>query len=252
MTAVSPRDFLKDDKNRLIFALDVPSGGEAIKLVRELKSEVRLFKVGTELFMAGGLEVVAAIANEGRAQSIKIFLDLKFLDIPETMKRSFRQVRQRSSDILFATIHWFTGGGGEAAPDFAEIGVPLLLVTLLTSMGQEDLTDLGITRSTEDYVLFQAEKARLMKCCGVVASAREAPMIKQKFGEELLVVTPGIRPAGTSEDDHKRTATPGEAIRNGADFLVVGRPIRNSPDGPFNAARRIQAEISEALAERHG
>ena len=252
MTVVSPRDFLEDKKNRLIFALDVPSGGEAIKLVRELKSEVRLYKVGTELFAAGGLDVVAAIANEGRAQSVKIFLDLKFLDIPETMKRSFRLIRQRSSDILFATIHGFTGGGGKAAPDLAEIGVPLLLVTLLTSMGQEDLTDLGITRSAEDYVLFQAEKAHQMKCCGVVASAREAPMIKQKFGEELLVVTPGIRPAGTSKDDHKRTATPGEAIRSGADFLVVGRPIRNSPDGPLNAARRIQAEISEALAERQG
>lgn len=246
----SPQEFLRDPKNRLIFALDVPTQKEAIPLVRELKKDVRVFKVGTELFLENGWGIVDAIANEGKNEEVRVFLDLKFLDIPQSMRRALDNIQNKPDNVIFATIHWFNGGVQKTLVNFADLKFHVLLVTLLTSMDQQDLNDLGLDLSVDSYVMHQAGKARDLNCGGVIASGREAKNLKMAFGKEFLVVTPGIRPAGSPHDDQKRVATPREAIINGADFLVVGRPIKNSPDGPLKAAKRIQAEILLALEDK--
>ena len=182
-------------------------------------------------------------------------MDLKLLDIPATVNRALRVLAARRPAIDMATIHILNRSlrlpeGGEA---FSRLKV--LAVTVLTSLGEEDQTSGAGSVGVTAAVLEMARRAREMGCAGVIASGREARVIRENGGEEFLIVTPGIRPAWSvlEDDDQKRIVTPGEAIGNGADQIVVGRPIRNHPrdqGGPLEAARKIQAEIAAALIEK--
>jgi orotidine-5'-phosphate decarboxylase len=226
-------------EERLIFALDVPGAEEAKRLVTVLDEAVDFYKVGLELFLAAGFELVDWLLEQDK----KIFLDLKLFDVPETVRSAVRQIRRRP--ITFTTVH----GGNDAILEAAcrEKGeVKILAVTVLTSLDQSDMQDLGFAVDVERLVLARARRAQEIGCDGVIASGLEAPKLRRELGKDLLIVTPGIRPAGDRPalpaDDQKRVVTVEEAFRHGADYIVVGRPIRNAPD-PYQAALDIQGVI---------
>jgi orotidine-5'-phosphate decarboxylase len=229
-----PRD------ERLIAALDVASAEQAKSLVERLGDSVRFYKVGLELFMAGGMfELIDWLTKKGN----RVFADLKFFDIPETVAAAVRGLRNRG--VTFATVH---GNQGmlEAAGD-AKGEVKILAVTVLTSLDQGDLDDLGFRCDVEKLVLSRARRALEAGCDGVIASGIEAPALKRELGERLLVVTPGIRPVqNRPSDDQKRTVDVAQAFANGADYIVVGRPIRLAAD-PRAAAQAIQETIARAF-----
>ncbi len=232
-------------KNKLIFALDVPSAAEARRLVTKLRDHVGVFKVGLELFVSAGPSLVDAIADLSDAD---IFLDLKLHDIPATVRATI--VAATKPRVRFLTVHCEQADRlVEPAPNQAPI--QLLGVTALTSMGPAEMHAAGWFTpdlTVEGLVLRRAAIARDAGCAGVVCSGNEVRGIKQRFGREFLVVTPGIRPAWAAipGDDQRRATTPGEAIAAGADFIVVGRPIRAAND-PAEAATRIADEIDETL-----
>jgi orotidine-5'-phosphate decarboxylase len=230
----SPRE------ERLIAALDVASAEQARSLVERLGDSVRFYKVGLELFMAGGMfELIDWLTKKGN----RVFADLKFFDIPETVAAAVRGLRNRG--VTFATVH---GNQGmlEAAGD-AKGEVKILAVTVLTSLDQGDLDDLGFRCDVEKLVLSRARRALEAGCDGVIASGIEAPALKRELGERLLVVTPGIRPVqNRPSDDQKRTVDVAQAFANGADYIVVGRPIRLAAD-PRAAAQAIQETIARAF-----
>ena len=235
-------------KERLVLALDVDDFKKAEELVGKLSDYVGVFKIGNQLFTAEGTEVVNMI-NEREG---KVFLDLKFHDIPNTVARA-AEVATKLGVYIF-DVH--TSGGYEMMKAAAEaskkissaLGLrkPLILgVTLLTSINQEILEkDLGIKRRLEEQVVHLAKLAKEAGLDGVVASSREIKEIRKACGEDFIILTPGIRPAGKSSDDQKRIMTPGEAIKLGADFLVIGRPIRNASN-PVEAAKEILKEMEE-------
>jgi orotidine-5'-phosphate decarboxylase len=223
-------------EDRLIFALDVPSAGEARRLVETLREAVQFYKVGLELFAAGGaFELIDWLAGQDK----KVFLDLKLYDIPETVARAVRRLHERP--VTFLTVH---GDGAILEAACREKGdLKILAVTVLTSLDREGLRELGFQGDVHDLVLSRARRALELGCDGVVASGQEAGALKETFGEDLLYVTPGIRPAGSRPaDDQKRIVTVEGALRSGADYLVVGRPIRDAPD-PYQAALDIQGTI---------
>jgi orotidine-5'-phosphate decarboxylase len=222
---------------RLIAALDVADAGRAKALVERLGDSVRFYKVGLELFMAGGVfELIDWLAKRGN----KVFADLKFFDIPETVAAAVRGLRNRG--VTFATVH-----GNQAMLEAAGRSkgeVKILAVTVLTSLDQGDLDDLGFGCDVEKLVLSRARRALQAGCDGVVASGVEAPALKRELGDRLLIVTPGIRPVqNRAGDDQKRTVDVAQAFENGADYIVVGRPIREAKD-PRAAAQAIQATIA--------
>jgi orotidine-5'-phosphate decarboxylase len=220
---------------RLIAALDVPTAAEARALVDRLGDAVRFYKVGLELFSAPGcFELVAWLTGRGH----KVFADLKFHDIPETVRRAVANLRGCGASFL--TVHGHRSVMEAAAQEKGELKI--LAVTVLTSFDQRDLEEVGSARSIEDLVLARARGALETGCDGVIASGLEAARLKAEFGKRLLVVTPGIRPAGTAAGDQKRTVDVAQAFRNGADYIVVGRPIRAAPD-PRAAAQAIQDTI---------
>jgi orotidine-5'-phosphate decarboxylase len=228
----------------LIVALDVPSQPQAMDLVKRIGSRVGLFKVGLELFVAAGPSILDAIRQNTWAG---IFLDLKFHDIPATM-RAARLAAERYG-VRFLTVHCETGERLTAAS--ADGSAQLLGVTVLTSTDASAMRTAGwydphIT--VEGLALRRAAVAREAGCAGVVCSGDEARAIKKQFGREFVVVTPGIRPAWAAVlgDDQRRATTPAQAIAAGADFLVVGRPIRDARD-PADAVERIVDEIAGAL-----
>jgi len=228
-------------EERLIAALDVASAGEARALVERLGDSVRFYKVGLELFMAGGVfELIEWLAGKGK----KVFADLKFFDIPETVGAAVRGLRNRG--VTFATVHGNQGmleAAGGAKGD-----VKILAVTVLTSLDRGDLDDLGFDVDVEKLVVSRARRALEAGCDGVIASGLEAPALKRELGDRLLVVTPGIRPVlNRANDDQKRTVDVAEAFENGADYIVVGRPIRQAPD-PRAAAQAIQATIARVFS----
>ncbi|HPT34770.1 MAG TPA: orotidine-5'-phosphate decarboxylase [Bacillota bacterium] len=223
-------------KERIICALDVPGTGEAWQLVEELDGVVDFFKVGMLLYLGGGREFVASLLSRGK----KVFLDLKLYDVPDTVGPTVRQVAAMGVDFL--TVHGHDAILQRAAEEAAGSNLKILGVTVLTSFDQADLEAMGFPCSVEELVLHRAANARRRGCSGVVASAREAALIRQKLGPELIVVTPGIRPAGASLGTHKRPTTPGEALRAGANYLVVGQPIIKAPD-PRRAAQAIIEEL---------
>jgi orotidine-5'-phosphate decarboxylase len=226
---------------RLIFALDVQSVDEAKALVLQLGDAVRFYKIGLELFMAGGyFELLDWLALQGK----KIFVDLKFFDVPETVKRAVAALKGRP--VEFCTVH---GNQGimEAAVS-AGSGVKILGVTVLTSLDQGDLADLGFACDTAELVLSRAKRALEAGCAGVISSGLEAARLRESLGDRLLIISPGIRPVeNRPADDQKRIVTPSAAFQAGADYIVVGRPIRNAAD-PRAAAQAIQAEIASVFA----
>ena len=227
---------------RIILALDVESPEQARELVRKTESHIKFYKVGLQLFMTGWFEIVDWLA----ARNHKIMLDLKFFDIPETVKLAISQLNNRG--ITFATIH-----GNDPIIRAAVAGkgdLALLAVTVLTSFGQEDMQAMGMTQSVEELVYFRAKRALELGCEGVVSSGLEAKRLRDRLGSKLLIVTPGIRPGANiqeQQDDQQRIVTAGQAIADGADYLVVGRPITKAPD-PIAVINLLQNEIKQALA----
>lgn len=227
-------------EERLIIALDLPGVAEARRVISAIGDAACFYKIGYQLTPVGGID----LARDLSAQAKKVFLDLKFHDIGATVERGVRSVVRLGADFL--TVH--------AEPDVLKGAVAgrgddrrlkILGVTVLTSLDQQSLTASGISLKLEDLVLRRAEWAMSAGADGVVASAREAAAIRGRFGEALLIVTPGIRPAALAGDDQKRVVTPAEAIRAGADCLVVGRPIIAASD-PRAAALEIGAQIAAA------
>lgn len=223
-------------EERLIFALDVPGPDEARRLVSTLRESVRFYKVGLELFMAGGYwELVDWLIEQDK----KVFADLKLFDVPETVASAVRRIRDRP--VSFVTVH---GNDGILEAACREKGnLKILAVTALTSLDQGDLKDLGFQVDVHELVLSRARRALEIGCDGVVSSGLEARALKERLGEKMLIVTPGIRPVeNRPADDQKRVVDVEQAIRNGADYIVVGRPIRNAPD-PYQAAMDIQGTL---------
>jgi len=235
-------------KERLVLALDVDDFKKADELVDKLSNYVGVFKIGSQLFTAEGAKVVNMVNERGG----KVFLDLKFHDIPNTVARA-AEVATKLGVYIF-NVH--TSGGYEmmrAAAEASEkislaLGVrkPLILgVTLLTSINQEILEkEIGIKKKLEEQVVHLAKLAKAAGLDGVVASSWEIREIRKACGEDFVILTPGIRPAGKSSDDQKRIMTPREAKKLGADFLVIGRPIRNASN-PVEAAKEILREMEE-------
>ena len=241
-----------DAKERLIFALDVDHPDDAESLIDELAREVGLFKVGKQLFVRTGPEIVRRIHARGGA----VFLDLKFHDIPRTV--ALAGVEAARLGVRMFDVH--ASGGAEmmratveavaAACARERLAVPqILAVTVLTSLAAPDLRRLGIAGGVPRQVERLARLAAASGCAGVVASPREARALRRACGPDLVLVTPGVRPAAAAWDDQKRVLTPAAAVRAGADFLVVGRPIRDAAR-PFEAARAIVAEMARAFAAR--
>ena len=224
-------------RERLIVALDVPSVSDARALVAKLGDEVVFYKLGLELFMTGGyFDLVAWLVARGK----RVFVDLKFFDVPETVRSAVRALRGHG--IAFATVH---GNQKMMEAAAAEKGdVKILAVTVLTSLDRGDLDDLGFACDVDRLVLSRARRALEAGCDGVISSGLEAPMLKRELGDRILVVTPGIRPVeNRPADDQKRTVDVAQAFANGADYIVVGRPIRQAAD-PAGAAAAIQATIA--------
>ncbi len=229
-----------EPRERLILALDVPSADEAKRLLDRVGDAVVFVKIGLELFTAAGPDIVRWVL----AQRKRVFLDLKLLDIGETVKRVTAAAAELGATFL--TVH-ATGQTVRAAVEGrARSEMKILAVTVLTSFDEADLREMGIVESVHDTVLKRARLATLLGADGVVASSGDAVVIRRELGKKPLIVVPGIRPPGSSLDDQIRVATPGGAIAAGGDYLVVGRPIRDAAD-PAEVARAIQAEIEVAL-----
>jgi orotidine-5'-phosphate decarboxylase len=234
--------------DRLIFPLDVPTPEQAKEWVDRLDGVVSFFKIGLELYTASGISLVPYLA----AKKKKIFLDLKYYDIPETVEGAVKRVAEMG--VSFLTIH----GNGKiikaAVKGRGNSDLKLLSVTVLTSLDNDDMKDLGFECTVHDLVLLRAQKALQAGCDGVISSPQEANTIRTMIsertdsmdGRKFLIVTPGIRPWHSSKHDHKRHSTPGAAIKSGADYLVVGRPIREAPH-PEKAAREIVSEMQKAF-----
>ncbi|MFC1523695.1 orotidine-5'-phosphate decarboxylase [Thermodesulfobacteriota bacterium] len=225
-------------KEKIILALDVENPDQAKEWVMKTESHLGFYKVGLQLFMAGWFDIVDWLVNRGH----KVMLDLKFFDIPETVKLAVAQLKDHG--VSYATIH---GNDPIIRAALEEKGaMRLLAVTVLTSFGEEDLRAMGMTQSIEDLVFFRARRALELGCDGIVSSGLEAARIRADLGEKLLLVTPGIRPGANladAADDQTRIMTAGKAIANGADHVVVGRPITRAAD-PISVIEAMQAEIN--------
>lgn len=228
---------------RLCFALDYPDAASALAAARQVRAHVGVFKVGLELFLKEGPSVVTSVKDLGRG----VFLDLKLHDIPATVAGAVRSALRLDVDYL--TVHAAGGPAMLAAAVDACAGSKLCLlgVTVLTSMDDAELGAIGVADVASVHALRLAELARDAGLGGLVCSPAEVSALRQRLGDELTLVTPGIRPQGAALGDQKRTGTPAEAIAQGASLLVVGRPIRSAPD-PSKAAQGIVAEIQRALA----
>jgi orotidine-5'-phosphate decarboxylase len=225
--------------NRLIVALDVASAEEARALVARIGPAASFYKVGLELYAAAGMAFVRELTGAGK----DVFLDLKFYDIPETVQRAVRQVAP--AGVRFLTVHGSGPVMRAAVEGRQDSPLKLLAVTVLTSFDKEDLEDLGYPCDVADLVALRVRKARQAGIDGVVCSAREVAAVRALAGPGLLLVTPGVRSAGAAAGDQKRVATPAEAIRSGADYVVVGRQITRAAD-PAAEAARILEEIAHA------
>ena len=233
MTRLAPRD-------RLIVALDTPDIGKARRLVERIGDSAGFYKIGMELAYGGGLPLVSELAAEAK----QVFLDLKLHDIPNTVERATAQAGKLGARFL--TVHAYPQTMRAAVAGAKGSGMQILAVTVLTSYDDDDLFDACYRFGVVETVRRRAEQANELSVDGLVASAAEAGMARQAVGDGKLLVIPGIRPAGASSGDQKRVATPAQAIRNGADYLVVGRPVTEAAD-PRAAAEAIVAEIEEAL-----
>lgn len=243
---INPRFLSKKNippQERLIFALDVPDENEARRLVDKLGDAVNFYKIGLELFMSGShFSLINWLSAEKQK---KIFADLKFFDVPETVRSAIKQLQGKG--ITFTTVH-----GNDAILEAAvkEKGdLKILAVTVLTSLDQSDIEDLGFKVDIKKLVLSRARRALEIGCDGVISSGLEAPELRKSLGEKFLIVTPGIRPVlNKTYDDQKRTVDVEDAFLNGADYIVVGRPIKKASD-PRLAAEAIQKRIKKVFTE---
>jgi len=254
---VTPRWSLRtaprvDLKRRLIFPLDVDSVRDAEALVEELLPEVGMFKIGKQLFVHAGPAIVRYVKEHGG----DVFLDLKFHDIPRTVAKAgveaarlgvqmFDVHASGSAEMMRTTV-------GEVSRTCRREGLSrpkILAVTVLTSLSREDLKRIGIVAGIESQVVRLARLAKESGMDGAVASAKEIVAIRKTCGRAFTIVTPGVRPRGDTRDDQKRVTTPGEAIRAGADYVVIGKPIRDAPS-PRAAARAIVADMERGAAAR--
>jgi orotidine-5'-phosphate decarboxylase len=227
-------------RDRLIVALDLPDAAEAARLVERIGDAATFYKVGMELAYGGqGLALANQLAKAGK----QVFLDLKLHDIPNTVERATAQAARLGATFL--TVHAYPQTMRAAVAGAKGSGLRLLAVTVLTSCDDADLLEAGYRFGVVEMVRRRAEQAQALGVDGVVASAEEAAGVRAAVGKAMIVVTPGIRPAGAEAGDQKRVATPASAIRNGADYLVVGRPITTAAD-PREAAGAIVAEIASA------
>jgi len=227
-------------RDRLIVALDLPSVAEAEKAVADLGDTVSFYKVGYELVLAGGLEFAAGLVRSGK----KLFLDLKLHDIANTVTRASE--RAAALGATFLTVHAFPPTMKAASEGRGRSGLKLLAVTVLTSWNDADLKESGYAVGVRDLVMRRAEQAAVLGIDGLVASPIEAAELRRAVGKSMLIVTPGVRPAGSAAGDQKRVMTPAAAIKAGADHIVVGRPIIEAKDRKA-AAQSIVAEIESAL-----
>ena len=228
-------------KDRLVFALDVPTAKAAEAMLDRVRESVGVIKIGLELFASEGPAVVRTVRQYGKP----VFLDLKVLDIPETVQRTTARVADLG--VSFLTVH--AERKALAAAVKGRAGHPemnILAVTVLTNLDQADLRECGYGGTIEQEVVARARVAAEMGCDGVIASGKEPTAIRSAIDSPLLIVTPGVRPAGQGVDEHARAVTPRQAIHAGADYLVVGRPIRDAPD-PCAAAQAIVDEMQAAF-----
>jgi len=240
---------MRQAQDYIVFPLDVATRAEAEELVRQLAGRVGLFKVGLELFIRSGPDLVRWI----QAQGAGVFLDLKLHDIPITVARAMEGICDLG--VALTTVHCGESPRMlEAAVSASRGRTRVLAVTVLTSVGPEELHQAGLAPDLagdmEALVRHRARTARVAGCDGVVCSGWEARAIKAALGTDFLAVTPGIRPAweAVGADDQRRIMTPAEAVQNGADYIVIGRPIREAAD-PAQAARRVADEIATGLAQ---
>jgi len=226
-----------DSYKRIIFALDVPSSEKGVELAKKLSGSVGYLKIGLELFVKCGPQIISEISNYA-----PIFLDLKLHDIPATIKGAIQSLPKENVQML--TIH--ASNSKEALMEAVKSsnGIKIIAVTVLTSISQNDLEEEGYKKSLAELAVARAVKAKNCGCHGVVCSVFEAKEIRKECGNDFLIITPGIRPSweGVSKHDQKRVATPAEAIKAGADFVVIGRAIRDADD-PQKAAMMIAKEI---------
>lgn len=222
---------------RLIMALDFPSIAQAQALVEELGDSVVFYKVGMEIFMSGDY---FAFIEWLKARNKKIFVDLKFFDIPATVGRAIKALSSKGVDM--ATIHGNDSIMQAAVQDKGDLKV--LAVTALTSLDRGDLDDLGFQCDVQQLVLSRAKRALTIGCDGIVSSGLEVPMLRTNLDHKLLVITPGVRPVDNRvEDDQKRVVTVEQAFQNGADYIVIGRPIRDAENSKA-MAEKIQSQIA--------
>lgn len=234
-------------KPEIIVAVDVPSASEITPLLDKLPDQLSWYKVGLELFSAGGPAVLAPFSQRRK----QIFLDLKLHDIPRTVSNAVTSAAKLGVNLM--TVHAIGGramlkAAAEAAAAFGPGRPRLVAVTTLTSLNQDDFADLGIQRTVADQALALTDLALSCGIDGVVTSVHEAPLLRHKFGKAPILVTPGIRPSGADVGDQKRVATPAVAVQAGSTYLVIGRPIVEAKD-PFKVTQAIQAEIDAAWAQ---
>ncbi len=227
---------MPEARERLIVALDVSSAAEAKRIVSAVGESASIFKIGKQLFVSEGPQMIRDLRASGR----RVFLDLKFHDIPATVAAAVSAAASLGVSML--TVH-ASGGGAmlRAAVNAAKSASdrPMVLaVTVLTSLGDDDMQQIGVSGRVLDQVLRLAALARTSGCAGLVASALEAAEIRRELGSGFIIVTPGVRPEGAKKDDQARVVTPQQALAAGADYIVVGRPITQAPD-PAAAARSI-------------
>jgi orotidine-5'-phosphate decarboxylase len=232
---------MPDSRERLIVALDVPTAAAAHKIVAAVGDSARIYKVGMQLYTAEGPQIVRDLVASGR----QVFLDLKYHDIPNTVAAAVKEAANLRVKML--SVH--ASGGGKmlrAAVEAARDTNPATLVlgvTVLTSLDNRDLEHAGVRGNVGDQVSRLAALAIANRCDGVIASAQEAAALRAELGDDFLILTPGVRPAGAGQDDQARIVTPSEAIAAGASYIVVGRPITEAAD-PATEAREILAQMA--------
>jgi orotidine-5'-phosphate decarboxylase len=227
------------NQNPIIVALDVASVEEARKLVRQIGPGAGFYKVGMELYCADGMDFVRELLGEGK----EVFLDLKLYDIGETVKRAVAQVAQ--SGVKFLTIHAVGQVMRAAVEGRGKSPLQLLAVTVLTSFDRQDVAEMGYTCEVSDLVLMRARQAIDAGVDGIVASPLDAASVRAQAGSRAIIVTPGVRSAGTGKGDQKRVATPAEALKSGANYVVMGRQITRAQD-PAAEVGRVLEEIADA------
>jgi len=227
--------------DHIIVALDVDSAAEARALVARLGGQIGFYKVGMELYAAAGMDFVRELLGQGK----RVFLDLKYYDIGETVKRAVRVAAP--SGVEFLTVHGSSQVMRAAVEGRGDAATRLLAVTVLTSFDQQDLADMGYECAIAGLVALRVRKAMQAGMDGLVCSPLEAANVRALAGPNAILVTPGVRSSGAAQGDQKRVATPAEAVRNGADYVVMGRQIARAAD-PAAEAARVAQEIAEALA----